>query len=401
MIGAALAFVAMMLANSIAFAEDASKEPIRIGVLVDQSANYDGAGLTLSVQMAVDALGGKVNGRPIEVISADHQNKPDVGIAIATKWLTEQNVQAIVGGANSAVGLAVQGITARYGRIYLNVQGISSDLSNSACTATATHWGIDTYALANAIGTYITEQGGKSWFFLTSDYTFGHALEHDTASAIEKAGGKVVGQAMHPFNNSDFAAQLLQAQASGSQVIGFANSGPDFTNALKQAHEFGLDQTKQQLVGLLILITNLEELPLEVSQGVRFASLVEWNSTPEIQAWSEKYMEKVPQHLPPVPGQMLAYAAVHHYLRAVQAVGATDAAPVMAKMRELKTDDVFTNGATIRADGRVIMPIRIMQVKTPAESKGPYDLAKQIGTLGADRAFRPLAESDCPLVKSK
>ncbi|HEY4198934.1 MAG TPA: ABC transporter substrate-binding protein [Devosiaceae bacterium] len=374
----------------------AVKKPVRIGAIVDASADYDGAGLVLSIQMAIDDFGGSVLGRPVELLSADHQNKPDIGAGIARKWIAENDVQAFVGGANSAVGAAVQGLAGQSNRTYLNVQGISSDLSDKACTRTATHWGIDTYALARAIGTFVTASGGKTWFFITADYTFGHALQRDTERAIKAAGGTVIGQTYHPFNNADFSAQILAAQSSGADVIGFANSGPDFTNSLKQAYEFGLNKRKQQLVGLLTLISNVNELGLDVAQGIRFASLAEWNMTPEIRTWSERYMKHVPRGLPPVPGQILAYSATRHFLRSAAAAGATDGLAVARKMRELAIDDAAARGGTIRVDGRVMLPVHIRQVKAPSEVKYPYDYSKELGSVPAANAFRPLSELDFP-----
>jgi branched-chain amino acid transport system substrate-binding protein len=392
-----LAALALLLATGSAYAQ-----PVRIGVLVDQSSVFsgaDGGGSILAVQMAVEDFGGKVLGRPIEVVSADHQNKPDIGSGIVREWVTQQGVLAVAGGANSAVAFAAQDIARQADRIYLNVNGTSSDLSNTACSPNSVYWGIDTYALAKVMGTYITQQGHKSWFFVTSDYTFGHALQRDTEKAVEAAGGSTLGQALHPFNNADFASQLLQAQGSGAQVVAFANSGDDFTNAMKQAAEFGLTK-KQHMAGLLVFMTNLEALGLPASQGLQFATPGEWTATAAIEEWSRRFMARDGHHLPPVPGQMGMYGAVHHYLRAMQAVGSTDARAVMAQMKAMPTDDFATAGARVRVDGRLMYPVHVVEVKQPGESRFAYDYVKDVATVAAEQAFRPLAESQCPLVRA-
>ena len=392
--------VAMVVAAILAGRAQAA-DPIRIGVLVDQSSVFsgaDGEGSIIGARMAVEDFG-PVLGRPVEVLSADHQNKPDVGAGIARQWYDTKGVTVIAGGATSAVAFAVQDLARQQGRVFLNVNGTSSDLSDKACSPNSIYWGIDSYALAKTTGTYVTHAGGDKWFFVTSDYTFGHALQRDTERAVNAAGGTVVGSTMHPFNNTDFAGQILTAQSSPSDVVAFANSGDDFTNAMKAASAFGLAQDGRQLVGLLVFMTNLEALGPKDSQGLSFATPGEWTSTPAIEAWSRKFMARNPQHVPPVPGQMGMYGAVHHYLRAVQAAGTTDAAAVMAKMKEMPTDDFATAGSHIRADGRLMVTMHIDTVKPESEVRFPFDLVKEVATIAPEDAFRPVAESQCALLK--
>lgn len=392
----------LVLLTGLAAAAAHAQEPVRIGVLVDQSSVFSGAdgnGSILGARMAVEDFGGSVLGRPVELLTADHQNKPDIGAGLAREWFSAQGVSAIAGGANSAVAFAVQDLARQQDRIFLNVNGTSSDLSDKACSPNSIYWGIDSYALAKTTGTYVTQHGGKSWFFVTSDYTFGHALQRDTEAAVKAAGGTVVGAVMHPFNNTDFAGQILTAQAAKSDVVALADSGDDTTNAIKAASAFGLRQDGRKIVGLFVFLTNLEALGSDESQGLLFATPGEWTSTPKIEAWSRRFMQRIPQHVPPVPGQMGMYGAVHHYLRAVQAAGTTEAAAVMAKMKEMPTDDFATDGARIRADGRLMFPIHIDAVKPASEVRFPFDLVTEIATIPADQAFRPLSESQCPLVK--
>lgn len=375
--------------------------PIRIGAIVDQSSVFSGAdgdGSILGARMAVEDFG-PVLGRPVELLTADHQNKPDIGAGIAREWFATRGVTAIAGGANSAVAFAIQDLARQQGHVFLNVNGTSSDLSDKACSPNSVYWGIDSYALAKVTGRYVTQHGGHSWFFVTSDYTFGHALQRDTEKAVRDAGGTVAGATMHPFNNPDFAGQILTAQAAPSDVVAFADSGDDFTNAMKAAASFGLAQSGRKLVGLLVFMTNLEALDPQESQGLSFATMGEWTSTPAILAWSRKFMARNAQHVPPVPGQMGMYGAVHHYLRAVQAAGTTDAAAVMAKMKSMPTDDFATAGGTIRADGRLMVPVHVNVIKSPDEVHFPFDLVKEVATIPAVDAFRPALESQCPLLK--
>ena len=358
----------------------------------------DGDGSILGARMAVEDFG-PVLGRPVELLSADHQNKPDIGAGIARQWFATQGVTAIAGGANSAVAFAVQDLARQRGAVYLNVNGTSSDLSDKACSPNSIYWGTDSYALAKVMGSYVTHNGGSSWFFVTADYTFGHALQRDTANAVRAAGGSVLGAVLHPFNNTDFAGQILTAQASPATVVAFADSGDDFTNAMKAASAFGLAGSDRTMVGLLVFMTNLEALGPKESAGLAFATPGEWTSTPAIMAWSRRFMERSPRHVPPVPGQMGMYGAVHHYLRAVQAAGTTDPAAVVAAMKATPTDDFATAGARIRADGRLMLPMHIVKVKPESEVRFPFDLVTEIGTVAPEDAFRPVAESQCALLK--
>ena len=386
---------------TLATAVTQAAEPIRIGVLVDQSSVFsaaDGDGSILAARMAIEDFG-PVHGRPVELLAADHQNKPDIGAGIARQWIAADGVAAIVGGANSAVAFAVQDLARQNNAAFLNVNGTSSDLSNKACSPHSIYWGIDSYALAKVTGTYVTQQGGHSWFFITADYTFGHALQRDTEQAVRATGGTVAGAITHPFNNTDFAGQILTAQSTPSDVVAFADSGDDFTNGIKTAASFGLAQSGRRMVGLLVFMTNLEALGANESAGLLFATPGEWTSTPAIEAWSRRYMERSPRHFPPAPGQMGMYGAVHHYLRAVQAAGTTDADKVVRTMKELPTDDFATAGSRFRADGRLMYPVHIDVVKPAGEIRFPFDLVKEISSIPADDAFRPVAQSECALLK--
>jgi branched-chain amino acid transport system substrate-binding protein len=394
--------MSILLAGFSATAQAQSTEPVRIGVLVDRSSVFsaaDGNGSILGAQMAVEDFGGKVLGRPVEIMPADHQNKADIGATIAREWIERYNVSAIAEGGNSSVAFAVQDIVRDRNAAFLNVNGTSSELSNKACTPKSVYWNIDTYALAKTIGTLVTKAGGDSWFFVTADYTFGHALQNDTTKMVTAAGGKVLGSAVHPFNNTDFASQLLQAQMSGAKVVAFADSATDFSAAMKQASEFGLASGGQKLVGLLVFINDIEAMGLKTAQGLEFASLGEWNSSPAMMAWSKKFMARYDLHMPPVPGHFGFYSVIRHYLEAVQAAGTLDAETVVAKMKEMPLDDFYAKGARFRADGRLLADVHVVRVRKPSDVKEPYDYFDNIAVIKGEDAFRPVAESQCPLLK--
>ena len=397
-----LFLVSILLAGFAATAQAESNEPVRIGVLVDQSSVFsaaDGNGSILAARMAVEDFGGKVLGRPIEILPADHQNKADVGATIAREWIERDHVSAIAEGGNSSVAFAVQDIVRDRNAAFLNVNGTSSELSNKACTPKSVYWNIDTYALAKAIGTLVTKAGGKKWFFITADYTFGHALENDTTKMVKAAGGTVLGHATHPLNNTDFASQLLQAQKSGAQVVAFADSATDFSAAMKQAREFGLAAGGQKLVGLMVFMTDIDAMGLKTAQGLEFASLGEWDSSPATMAWSKKFMARYDRHMPPVPGHIGFYSVIRHYLEAVQATGTLDAKTVVAKMKEMPLDDFYAKGARFRADGRLLADVHIVRVKKPSEVKEPFDYFENVAVIKGADAYRPVSESQCPLLK--
>jgi branched-chain amino acid transport system substrate-binding protein len=378
-----------------------SDDVVKLGVLNDQSGLYadiTGQGSVIAARMAVEDFGGKVLGKPIEVIFADHQNKPDVGINVARQWIDTQAVDAMVDVPTSSVALAVQEVTREKNRMFLMSGPASSDLTGKACSETGIHWTYDTYALANGTGKALVKQGGDTWFFLTSDYAFGHALERDTAKFVTDGGGKVLGVVRHPLNTSDFSSFLLQAQASKAKVIGLANAGGDTINSIKQAAEFGVVAGGQRLAGLLVFITDVHALGLKASQGLVITTAFYWDLNDETRAFSKRFMEK---HKGTVPTMIQAgvYGEVLHYLKAVQAAGTDEAKAVAKKMKEMPINDFMTKNGSIRQDGRVMRDMYLVQVKKPEESKAKFDYYKVLATIPGKEAFRPIAEGGCPLVK--
>jgi branched-chain amino acid transport system substrate-binding protein len=378
-----------------------SDDVLRIGVLDDMSGPYadiQGPGDVVAVKMAVEDFGGTMFGKPIEVISADLQNKADVGTAIARRWYDVENVDAILGLGNSAVALAVQGITQEKNRIDIVTAAGSTDLTGKACSPNGVHWVYDTYALASGTASAIVKQGGDSWFFLTADYAFGHSLERDAANVVKKMGGKVAGQVRAPLNTSDFASYLVQAQSSNAKVIGLANAGTDTINAIKQAAEFGIASGGQKLAGLLVLITDIHSLGLQTAQGLLFTEAYYWDQNDEARAFAKRFAAK--HGKPPTMFQAGIYSAASHYLKAVNAAGTDEAAAVMSQMKQMPIDDFMTKHGRIREDGRVMRDMYLLQAKKPSESKGEWDLMNVVATIPADQAFRPLEEGGCPLIKS-
>ncbi len=392
--------VAALLAATPAAAQ-VSDDVVKLGVMNDQSGLYadiTGQGSVIAARMAVEDAGGKVLGKPIEVIFADHQNKPDVGSSIANRWIDAEQVDTIVDVPTSSVGLAVQQITKTKKRIFLMSGPASSDLTGKACSPYGFHWTYDTYMLANGTGNALVKAGGDTWFFLTSDYAFGHALERDTGAAVKAAGGKVLGAVRHPLNTSDFSSFLLQAQASKAKVIGLANAGGDTINSIKQAAEFGIVSGGQRLAGLLVFVTDVHALGLKTAQGLVVTESFYWDLNDETRAFSKRFMEKSGGK-PPSMVQAGVYSAVAHYLKAIKEAGTDDADKVAAKMREMKVNDFMTKDGEIRIDGRVMRNAYLFQVKKPEESKGPWDYYKLLATIKPEDAFRPLDQGDCPLVK--
>ncbi|MCM2327045.1 MAG: ABC transporter substrate-binding protein [Lysobacter sp.] len=378
---------------------------VKIGVLNDQSGTYAdlaGPGSTLAAKMAVEDFKAQNKGftTPIEVIAADHQNKPDVGSQIARKWFDSDGVDVIVDLPTSSVALAVNQIAKEKGKAAIISTGASSDLTGKACTPNTVHWTYDTWQLANGTGSAIVKTGGDSWFFLTADYAFGHALERDTEAVVLKSGGKVLGKVRHPFPSADFSSFLLQAQASKAKIIGLANAGADTTNAIKQAAEFGIVKGGQNLAGLLVFLTDVHALGLEKAQGLIFTESFYWDLNDQTRAWSKRYGAQHGGKMPSM-GQAGVYAGVLHYLKAVAAAKTDDGTKVVAKMKELPTDDPLFGKGSIRADGRKIHNSYLFEVKKPSESKGPWDYYKLRATVPADQAFRPMAEGGCPLVAAK
>ena len=400
-IRAAYALVAGLLLNGAALADD---KVVKIGALSDQTSLYadvGGPGSTLAAQMAAEDSGLLKKGWTIDVVSGDHQNKPDIGAGIARKWFDEDKVDVIVDVPNSGVGLAVATVSKEKNGVYLNSGAASSDLTGKACTPNTIHWAYDTYALANGTGKAVVKAGGDSWFFLTADYAFGHALQRDTTAVIEANGGKVLGSVNVPLNTPDFSSFLLQAQSSKAKIIGLANAGGDTTNSIKQAHEFGIVAGGQKLAALLLFITDVNALGLEVAQGLQFTETFYWDMNEGTRAFSKRFSERMKNHAEPTMVQAGVYASLLHYFKALEALGGNphDGAKVVAKMKELPTDDPLFGQGVIRADGRAIHPAYLFEVKTPAESKYPWDYYKLIATIPAEDAAKPLSESECPLVK--
>ena len=374
---------------------------IKIGVLSDMSSLYadlSGAGSVLAARMAVEDFGAAKKGMKVEIVSADHQNKADVGSQIARQWYDAEKVDVITDTPNSAVALAVNQITRDKGRAFLVSGAASSDLTGKACSPNTIHWTYDTWALANGTGSAIVKTGGDSWFFLTSDYAFGHALERDTENVVVKNGGKVVGKVRHPLNSSDFSSFLLQAQSSKAKFIGLANAGADTTNAIKQAADFGIVKGGQNLAGLLVFLTDVHALGLEKAQGLIFTEAFYWDMNPQTRAFAKRFAD-ANRGIHPTMIHAGVYSSVLHYLKAVEALKSDDGTKVIAKMKEMPAEDQLFGKTTVRADGRNVHPMYLFEVKKPAESKGPYDYYKIRATIPANEAFRPLADGGCSLVK--
>ena len=398
--GAAASVVGLAVAGLVAMAQAQAPAPLKIGITEGFSGVY--ADLNLgeveAAQMAIDDFGGKVLGRPIELLSADHQTKPDIGAQIARKWYDVDGVSMITGIGTSSVALAVRKISQEKGQIDINTGAASADLTGPACSETGAHWVYDTWALAHVTGEALVKAGGDSWYFLTADYAFGHALERDVSEVVKAAGGKVLGSVRHPLDTQDFSSFLLQAQASKAKIIGLANAGQNTINSIKQAGEFGIVKGGQKLAGLLVFATDVQSLTLPVAQGLVLTESFYWDLNDETRAWTKRYRAKKDR----LPSMLTAgvYSSTLHYLKAVQAVGsADDAKKVMAKMREMPINDVMTKNGKLREDGRVVRDMHLFQVKAPSESKGKDDIYKLIATVPGDKAFRPLNMGKCPLIK--
>jgi len=397
LLGTALAFGAA----SGALAQDKN---VKIGVLTDLSGLYadlGGQGAIVAAEMAVEDSGMKAKGWKIDVISADHQNKPDIATGIARRWIDTDKVDILADVLNSGVALAVNNVVKEKNSILLDSGAGSSELTNTQCTPNTVHWTYDTYMLAHSTGDAMVKAGGDTWFFLTADYAFGHALENDTTAVVKAAGGKVLGSAKAPLNTADFSSFLLQAQASKAKVIGLANAGGDTTNSIKQAAEFGIVKGGQKLAGLLMFLSDIHSLGLNVAQGLNLSATFYWDMNDDTRAFSKRFGERMKNHAMPTMVHAGVYAGLLHYFKALEALGGNphDGAKVVAEMKKLPTDDPLFGKGTIRIDGRGIHPAYLFEVKKPSESKGEYDLYKLVGTTPGDKAFRPLSESKCSLVK--
>ncbi len=373
---------------------------VKFGVLNDRSGLYadiTGEGSVVATRMAIEDFKAAEKGIKAEVIAGDHQNKPDVGATIARRWYDQENVDVILDVPTSSVALAVSQLTREKNKIHINSGGGSSDLTGTACSPNTVHWTYDTWALANGTGTAMVKRGGDTWYFLTADYAFGHALERDTGAVVTKSGGKVLGSTRHPLSATDFSSFLLSAQSSKAKVIGLANAGGDTVNAIKAAADFGIVSGGQSLAGLLIFVADIKAIGLQTAQGLVLSESFYWDLNDETRAFSKRFAERQGGKMPTMVHAGV-YAGALHYLKAVEALKDKDTAKVMAKMKEMPTDDSLFGKGQIRADGRKIHPMYLFEVKKPNESKGEWDLYKVVSTIPADQAFRPLNEGNCPLV---
>src|SRR6201997_709743 len=397
LLGIALA----VTAAGAAFAED---KTVKIGALSDQSGLYadlGGPGSTLAAQMAVEDSGLAAKGWKIDIISGDHQNKPDIGTAIARQWFDVEKVDVIVDVPNSGVALAVNNVVKEKNGDYINSGAATSDLTNAQCSPNTVHWTYDTYMLAHTTGQALVKAGGDTWFFITADYAFGAALERDTTAVILANGGKVVGGVKHPLNTADFSSFLLQAQASKAKIIGLANAGGDTTNTIKQAAEFGIVKGGQKLAALLLFITDVKAIGLETAQGLNFTETFYWDMNDKTREFSKKFAARMKNGAPPTMVQAGVYAGLLHYFKALEALGGNphDGIKVVDKMKSIPTDDTLFGKGMIEPNGRTIHSAYLFEVKKPSESKGPWDFYKLIGTVPGDQAFTPLDKSTCALLK--
>jgi branched-chain amino acid transport system substrate-binding protein len=394
------AALACLVAGGAARA-DMTDGVIKIGVLNDQSSLYadlSGQGSVAAARMAIEDFGAAQKGLKVEVISGDHQNKPDVGSALARSWIDVEKVDVIVDVPTSSVALAVNEVVKEKNKVFLVSGAAASDLTGPKCSPNTVHWTYDTWALANGTGKAIVKTGGTTWFFITADYAFGHALERDTAAVVEANGGKVLGKVRVPLNTNDFSSFLLQAQSSKAKIIGLANAGGDTINSIKQASEFGIVKGGQNLAGLLVFITDIHSLGLQTAQGLIFTEAFYWDRTEESRAFAKRFAPLYKGNMPSMV-QAGVYSAVLHYLKAVEALKSdADGKAVVDKMKATPTDDPLFGKGTIRADGRKIHDMYLFEVKKPDESKGPWDYYKLRATIPAAEAFRPLKEGGCPLV---
>ncbi len=397
----------LVAALAVAFAGGAAQAQIsggvvKIGVMNDMSGIYadlSGQGSVVAARLAVeDFQKTSKAGLKIEIVSADHQNKADVGSTIARQWYDTDGVDAIADVPTSSVALAVNQITRDKGKALLDTGAASADLTGKACSPNTVHWLYDTWMLAHGTGSAIVKSGGDTWFFLTADYAFGHALERDTEAVVLASGGKVLGKVRHPISNQDYSSFLLQAQASKAKIIGLANAGGDTINSIKQAAEFGIVKGGQSLAGLLVFLTDVHGLGLQTAQGLVVTETFYWDLNDQTRAWTKRFAAAYGGKYPSMDHAGV-YGAVLHYLKAVEAAKTDDGTKVVAKMKEMPTDDPLFGKGVIRQDGRKIHPAYLFEVKKPSESKGPYDYYKLRATIPAEQAFRPLAEGGCPLVK--
>jgi len=397
---AAAALVAASIAAAPVKAQ-VSDDVVKIGVGTDMSSLYsdiNGQGAVVATQMAIDDYGGAVLGKKVELLTADIQNKPDVAASIAARWYDSDHVDMMLGAGASSSSIAVQTVAGQRKRIFIAPDPAASDITGKLCNPYTVQWVYDTTALANGTGSAVVKAGGKEWFFLTADYAFGYALERDVTAVVTANGGKVVGNVRHPLNTADFSSFLLQAQASKAQVIGLANAGGDTVNSIKQAAEFGITKGGQKLAGLLVFVSDVHSVGLPTAQGLFLTEAFYWDQNDGTRAFAKRFGEKMGDRMP-TSVQAGYYSATKAYLDAVKAAGTDDADKVMAQMKANPTDDPLFGKGSVRADGRKMHNVYLFQVKAPDESKGAWDYYKAIRTIPGEEAFRPLDQSECPLVK--
>ncbi|KHO64724.1 ABC transporter substrate-binding protein [Pseudomonas flexibilis] len=394
----ASAILASSLIAATAQAQISNNE-IRIGYLADMSGTYrdlSGPGGLEALKMAVEDFGGTVDGRKIVLFNADDLNKPDVGANTVRQWIDERNVDMVTGLVASSVVLAASKVVEQGGKLALISGAAASSLTNEHCSPNHIHWTYDTFALANGTANAVLKDGGKSWYILTADYAFGHSMEADIKKVVQAEGGSVVGAVRHPFPSSDFSSYILQAQGSGADVVALANAGADTVNSLKTASEFGVTQSGQRLAGMVVFLNDIHAMGLEVTQGLMLTTGWYWDMNEETRAWAERYQKRVGSK--PTMVHAGIYSATTHYLNAVKQTGSDDTATVRAQMAKTPVNDMFAKNGRIREDGRMVHDMYLVKVKTPAESKGEWDLYQMVRTIPGDEAFRPLAESQCKLV---
>src|SRR6266566_5020226 len=396
----ALALTTCLVFSGGALAQEKLDKIIRVGSLGDQSGLYadiGGPGSVAAAQMAIEDSGLLAKGWKIDLISADHQNKPDVGVNVGKQWIDVEKVDVFVDLASSGVGLAIANLAKEKNVVNLNSGSASSDLTGAQCSPNTVHWVYDTYMLANGTGKALVKSGGDTWFFLTADYAFGQALERDTAAVVTANGGKVLGGVKHPLNNADFSSFLLQAQSSKAKIIGLANAGGDTTNSIKQAAEFGIVEGGQKLAGMLLFITDVNSLGLQTANGLQLTEAFYWDQNDGTRAWSKRFMEKMKR--PPTMVQAGVYGAITHYLAAIKATGSDDGPTVVKQMKATPVNDFMTKNGKIREDGTLVRDMYLFEVKAPSESKGAWDYYKQIAVIPGEEAFKLPGPNQCPLVK--
>ncbi len=394
-----MAVVAAAAAIAAATAQ-ADEGVLRVGVITDMSGQYadgNGPGSVIAAQMAAEEIGNTVAGRRIEIISADHQNKPDVATAIVREWIDNKHVDVVAEGVNSAVALAIQNLTRERKKLFLISGSGSSDLTGAQCSPTSVQWTYDTYASSNATAKAVVKRGGNAWYFLTADYAFGNALQRDAAKAVVAAGGQVVGSVKHPFGTADFSSFLLQAQSAKPKILALANAGADFRNAVAQADEFGIRNDGTQIVALQVTLTDVPALGLAHAHDLLFTESFYWDRTADTRVFAETFFKR--HGAMPTAYQAGVNSALRHYFKAVAATKSADAEMVIAEMRKTPVEDFFAQGGKVREDGRMVHDMYLMRIKKPEESKGKWDLYEYLETVGGDDAFRPLAEGGCPYVK--